>query len=192
MHICATGSPPRTIPRPRRAERFAFAGGGIAADFSKNRITDRHPEAARATRARSGRRKRRDAMFAGEVVNPTEGRAASTPRCAQAARARRSITQVQAERARRWPRSPTRCASGAWTGYTGKRIRHVVNIGIGGSDLGPKMVVHALHHLATPEIATHFVSNVGRRRSLQRDAADRSRRDARHHRFEDLHHAPKP
>src|SRR6201999_1983365 len=49
---------------------------------------------------------------------------------------------------------------GQWTGYSGKRIRHVVNIGIGGSDLGPKMVVHALHHLASKELDTHFVSNV--------------------------------
>jgi len=50
--------------------------------------------------------------------------------------------------------------SGTWTGHTGKRIRHVINIGIGGSDLGPKMVTHALRHVATRDISMHFVSNV--------------------------------
>ncbi|MEX3760470.1 glucose-6-phosphate isomerase [Paraburkholderia phenoliruptrix] len=150
---------PENDPAPTRAERFAFAGGGLAADFSKNRITDETLKLLVQLAREAGVEKRRDAMFAGDVVNPTEGRAALHT----ALRARSPDapfhTQVEAERAK-MAAFAEEVRSGAWTGYTGKRIRHVVNIGIGGSDLGPKMVVHALHHLATPEIATHFVSNV--------------------------------
>jgi glucose-6-phosphate isomerase len=67
--------------------------------------------------------------------------------------------EVTAEKAR-MAAFATQVREGKWTGYTGKRIRHIVNIGIGGSDLGPKMVAHALKHLSSPELATHFVSNV--------------------------------
>jgi len=150
---------PGNDPAPTRAERFAFAGGGLAADFSKNRITDETLKLLVQLAREAGVEKRRDAMFAGEVVNPTEGRAALHT-ALRASNANAPFhAQVQAERAK-MAAFAEQVRSGAWTGYTGKRIRHVVNIGIGGSDLGPKMVVHALHHLATPEIATHFVSNV--------------------------------
>jgi glucose-6-phosphate isomerase len=146
-------------PAPTRAERFAFAGGGIAADFSKNRITDETLKLLVQLAREAGVEKRRDAMFAGEVVNPTEGRAALHTALRASNPNAPFHQQVQAERAK-MAAFADQVRSGAWTGYTGKRIRHVVNIGIGGSDLGPKMVVHALHHLATPEITTHFVSNV--------------------------------
>jgi glucose-6-phosphate isomerase len=144
---------------PTRAERFTFEGGGLVADFSKNRITDETVGLLVALAREAGVEKRRDAMFAGEIVNPTEGRAALHT----ALRATRADApyhaEVTAERAK-MAAFAERVRSGAWTGYTGKRIRHVVNIGIGGSDLGPKMVVHALAHLAHPEIASYFVSNV--------------------------------
>ncbi|WP_144107799.1 glucose-6-phosphate isomerase [Paraburkholderia sp. BCC1886] len=150
---------PENDPAPTRAERFAFAGGGLAADFSKHRITDDTLKLLVQLAREAGVEKRRDAMFAGEIVNPTEGRAvlhtalrATDPKAPFHA-------EVQAERAK-MAAFAEQVRSGAWTGYTGKRIRYVVNIGIGGSDLGPKMVVHALHHLATPDITTHFVSNV--------------------------------
>ena len=158
MHICATGRS-RNDPAPTRAERFAFAGGGIAADFSKNRITDETLKLLVQLAREAGVEKRRDAMFAGEVVNPTEGRAALHTALRASNPNAPFHQQVQAERAK-MAAFADQVRSGAWTGYTGKHIRHVVNIGIGGSDLGPKMVVHALHHLATPEITTHFVSNV--------------------------------
>ncbi|MDR6423023.1 glucose-6-phosphate isomerase [Paraburkholderia phenoliruptrix] len=150
---------PENDPAPTRAERFAFAGGGLAADFSKNRITDETLKLLVQLAREAGVEKRRDAMFAGDVVNPTEGRAALHTALRAKSPSAPFHTQVEAERAK-MAAFAEEVRSGAWTGYTGKRIRHVVNIGIGGSDLGPKMVVHALHHLATPEIATHFVSNV--------------------------------
>ncbi|MDG0024251.1 glucose-6-phosphate isomerase [Trinickia sp. Y13] len=144
---------------PTRAERLTIEGGGLVADFSKNRITDETLRLLAALADEAGVAARRDAMFAGEVVNPTEGRAAlhTALRATQADAPFHA--QIAAERAK-MADFAERVRSGAWTGYTGKRIRHIVNIGIGGSDLGPKMVVHALDHLAHPEIASYFVSNV--------------------------------
>ena len=144
---------------PTRAERFTLAGAGLAADFSKNRITDRTLELLAQLAREAGVEKRRDAMFAGVVVNPTEGRAALHTALRTADPDAPFHAQVQSARTK-MAAFADQVRSGAWTGYTGKPIRHVVNIGIGGSDLGPKMVVHALHHLAAPEITTHFVSNV--------------------------------
>ena len=144
---------------PTRAERLTIEGGGLVADFSKNRITDETLRLLTALADEAGVAARRDAMFGGEVVNPTEGRAAlhTALRATQADAPFHA--QIAAERAK-MADFAERVRSGAWTGYSGKRIRHVVNIGIGGSDLGPKMVVHALDHLAHPEIASYFVSNV--------------------------------
>ncbi|TCG05877.1 glucose-6-phosphate isomerase [Paraburkholderia steynii] len=150
---------PENDPAPTRADRFTLAGGGLAADFSKNRITDETLKLLVQLAREANVEKRRDAMFAGDIVNPTEGRAvlhtalrASNPNAP-------FYGKIQAERAK-MAAFADKVRSGEWKGYTGKRIRYVVNIGIGGSDLGPKMVVHALHHLATPDITTHFVSNV--------------------------------
>jgi glucose-6-phosphate isomerase len=144
---------------PTRAERFTIAGGGLVADFSKHRIVDKTLELLVALAREAGIPARRDAMFAGEIVNPTESR----PALHTALRATRLDApfhaQVAAERAK-MAAFAERVRSGAWTGHTGKRIRHIVNIGIGGSDLGPKMVVHALAHLADPQLSTYFVSNV--------------------------------
>ncbi|MBB5442522.1 MULTISPECIES: glucose-6-phosphate isomerase [unclassified Paraburkholderia] len=150
---------PENDPAPTRAERFTFAGGGLSADFSKHRITDETLQLLVQLAREAGVEKRRDAMFAGEVVNPTEGRPALHTALRATDPKAPFFAEVQAER-KKMAAFAEQVRSGAWTGYTGKRIRHVVNIGIGGSDLGPKMVVHALHHLATPEISTHFVSNV--------------------------------
>ncbi|MBV8262009.1 MAG: glucose-6-phosphate isomerase [Paraburkholderia sp.] len=150
---------PANDPAPTRAERFTFAGAGLAADFSKNRITDATLKLLLQLAREAGVEARRDAMFKGEVVNPTEGR----PALHTALRATEADApfhaQILAERAK-MAKFADAVRGGAWTGYTGKRIRHVVNIGIGGSDLGPKMVVHALKHLELPEITSHFVSNV--------------------------------
>ncbi|MBN3806640.1 glucose-6-phosphate isomerase [Paraburkholderia sp. Ac-20336] len=150
---------PENDPAPTRAERFTFGGGGLAADFSKHRITDETLKLLVQLAREAGVEKRRDAMFAGEAVNPTEGRAALHTALRATDPNAPFFAEVQAERAK-MAAFAEQVRNGQWTGYTGKRIRHVVNIGIGGSDLGPKMVVHALHHLATPEIDTHFVSNV--------------------------------
>jgi glucose-6-phosphate isomerase len=150
---------PENDPAPTRAERFTYTGGGLAADFSKNRITDETLKLLVQLAREAGVEKRRDAMFAGEIVNPTEHRAvlhtalrATDPKAPFNA-------QVMAEKAK-MAAFATQVRDGKWTGYTGKRIRHIVNIGIGGSDLGPKMVAHALKHLSSPDISAHFVSNV--------------------------------
>lgn len=150
---------PQNDPAPTRAERFTFSGGGLAADFSKNRITDETlrllVQLAREARVEA----RRDAMFAGEIVNPTEGRAALHTALRATDPHAPFHAQVSAERAK-MATFARAVRSGTWTGHTGKRIRHVINIGIGGSDLGPKMVTHALRHVATRDISMHFVSNV--------------------------------
>ncbi|CAM2174054.1 Glucose-6-phosphate isomerase [Paraburkholderia sacchari] len=150
---------PANDPAPTRAERYTYAGGGLAADFSKNRINDATLKLLVQLAREAGVEKRRDAMFAGEVVNPTEGRAALHTALRATEPNAPFHAQILAEKAK-MAKFADAVRSGAWTGYTGKRIRHVVNIGIGGSDLGPKMVVHALKHLETPEISSHFVSNV--------------------------------
>ncbi|QBQ97539.1 glucose-6-phosphate isomerase [Paraburkholderia pallida] len=150
---------PANDPAPTRAERYTYTGGGLGADFSKNRINDATLKLLVQLAREAGVEKRRDAMFAGEVVNPTEGRAALHTALRATEPDAPFHAQIAAERAK-MAKFADAVRSGAWTGYTGKRIRHVVNIGIGGSDLGPKMVVHALKHLETPEIHSHFVSNV--------------------------------
>ena len=150
---------PANDPAPTRAERYTYTGGGLGADFSKNRINDTTLKLLTQLAGEAGVEKRRDAMFAGEVVNPTEGRAALHTALRAIEPNAPFHAQILAEKAR-MAKFADAVRSGAWTGYTGKRIRHVVNIGIGGSDLGPKMVVHALKHLETPEIQSHFVSNV--------------------------------
>jgi glucose-6-phosphate isomerase len=150
---------PENDPAPTRAERFTLAGGGLAADFSKNRITDETLKLLVQLAREANVEKRRDAMFAGDIVNPTEGRAVLHTALRATNPNAPFYGKIQAERAK-MAAFADKVRSGEWKGYTGKRIRYVVNIGIGGSDLGPKMVVHALHHLATPDITTHFVSNV--------------------------------
>ena len=150
---------PENDTAPTRAERYTFAGGGLAVDFSKNRITDDTLKLLVQLAREAGVEKRRDAMFAGEIVNPTEGRAALHTALRATDPQAPFHAEIKAERAK-MAAFADQLRSGAWTGYTGKRIRHVVNIGIGGSDLGPKMVAHALQHLSTPDISTHFVSNV--------------------------------
>ncbi|WP_087044364.1 glucose-6-phosphate isomerase [Caballeronia ptereochthonis] len=150
---------PQNDTAPTRAERLTFEGGGLTIDFSKNRVNDETLKLLIQLAEEAGVTKRRDAMFRGDIVNVTEHRAVlHTALRAQSPDAP-FYSQVQAEKAKMAAFSD-KVRDGSWKGYTGKRIRHVVNIGIGGSDLGPKMVVHALHHLASKELDTHFVSNV--------------------------------
>ncbi|MEX3612033.1 MAG: glucose-6-phosphate isomerase [Burkholderia sp.] len=157
---------PDNDPAPTRAERFTVAGGGLAIDFSKNRITNATLKLLVQLAREAGVEARRDAMFAGEVVNPTEGRAALHTALRASSPDAPFHAQVLAER-KKMATFAGQVRDGRWAGYTGKRIRHMINIGIGGSDLGPKMVVHALDHLATRELSCAFVSNV--------DGADLSR-----------------
>lgn len=153
---------PENDPAPTRAERFTFEGAGLVIDFSKNLITDTTLQLLTQLSRETGLETWRDAMFAGKIVNPTEGRAAlhTALRASEEEAPSAEIhAEIRAERAK-MATFANAVRDGAWTGYSGARIRHVINVGIGGSDLGPRMVVHALHPFAAPEPEIHFVSNV--------------------------------
>ncbi|MGI4814336.1 MAG: glucose-6-phosphate isomerase [Janthinobacterium lividum] len=142
-----------------RAERFTVAGAGLTIDFSKNRITEATLALLVSLAEVSDVAKARDAMFAGEIVNVTERRAALHVALRDTAPDAPFAADVAAAKAK-MAAFAIQVRDDKWLGYTGKPIRHVINIGIGGSDLGPKMVCHALEHLAKPDLSMHFVSNV--------------------------------
>jgi glucose-6-phosphate isomerase len=150
---------PQNDTKPTRAERLTFDGGGISIDFSKNRITEATLKLLVELAQQAKVAEKRDAVFAGDIVNVTEHRAVLHTALRSTDDNSPFQKEIRAEKAK-MAAFANKVRDGSWTGFTGKRIRHVVNIGIGGSDLGPKMVVHALQHLALPEIKTHFVSNV--------------------------------
>ena len=150
---------------PGRFEKFSLRLGDILFDYSKNRVTEKTMALLLELARQAGVEARRDAMFAGEKINRTEDRAVL--HVALRNRANRPIlvdgADVMPEVNRVLKQMRDFCAkvhSGAWTGYTGKKITDVVNIGIGGSDLGPQMATLALAHYAVPGITAHFVSNV--------------------------------
>jgi glucose-6-phosphate isomerase len=150
---------------PRRVERMALDGAGIHLDYSKNRIVQETVERLLALARATGLPERIAAMFRGEEINLTEGRAALHVALRAA---RGSVISVRGENV--VPRVHAvleamddfvgRVRSGAWRGHTGKPVRNVVNIGIGGSDLGPRMATEALRHYADRELESRFVSNV--------------------------------
>jgi glucose-6-phosphate isomerase len=150
---------------PGRAGRFAVEGAGLFLDYSKNRITDETMRLLVALAEERGVAARRDAMFRGEKINSTEGRAVlhvalRAPRDTRiVVDGKDVVPEVQAVLDRMADFSE-RVRSGAWKGHTGKRIRNVVNIGIGGSDLGPVMAYEALRHYSERAMRFRFVSNV--------------------------------
>jgi len=150
---------------PKRVERFTAEAASIYLDYSKNRITDETLQLLLQLAESSGLRERIDAMFRGEKINVTEQRAVLHV----ALRAPKDeviivdgenvVPQVHAVLDKMASFS-NRVRSGAWTGYTGKRIRNIVNIGIGGSDLGPHMAYEALKYYSDRSLTARFVSNV--------------------------------
>ncbi len=150
---------------PGRAERLALEAVGFHFDYSKHRITDETLRLLLKLAAESGLRGRIDAMFRGEKVNTSEGRAAL--HVALRAPRERSIeldgvdvvAQVHAV-LDRMISFAERVRGGAWLGHTGERIRNIVNLGIGGSDLGPAMACEALRHYSDRSLELRFVSNV--------------------------------
>jgi glucose-6-phosphate isomerase len=150
---------------PARAERFAVEGAGIYFDYSKNRITEETVRLLVKLAGECNLRGRIDAMFRGEKINPTEKR----PALHVALRAPRTeaifvdgedvVPEVHAVLDRMADFSDL-IRSGEWKGHTGKRIRNVINIGIGGSDLGPVMAYEALRHYSMRDMTFRFVSNV--------------------------------
>ena len=150
---------------PGRAERFTLNAAGWTLDYSKNRITPalmrRLVELAEA----SDLKRWIDAMFAGEAINETEGRAVlhtalrNPPDRPVFVNGKDVIPEVHAV-LDAMSAFADRVRKGQWLGHTGKRIKYVVNIGIGGSDLGPAMACQALKPFAKRSLAMHFVSNI--------------------------------
>jgi glucose-6-phosphate isomerase len=148
-----------------RGERLTLDAEGIYLDYSKNRITDETLRLLLDLAAERGVAARRDAMFAGEHINVTEDRAVLHVALRAPAGA---VIEVDCENVvpevhevlDRMSAFSHRVRSGEWTGHTGKRIRNVVNIGIGGSDLGPVMAYEALRHYSHRDLTFRFVSNV--------------------------------
>ena len=150
---------------PRRGKRLTAEAVGIYLDYSKNRITDQTLELLFQLAEESGLRARIDAMFRGEKINITENRAVlhvalRAPRgAAILVDGENVVPQVHAV-LDKMAEFSNRVRSGAWKGHTGKRIRNVINIGIGGSDLGPVMAYEALKHYSDRTMTFRFVSNV--------------------------------
>jgi glucose-6-phosphate isomerase len=150
---------------PKRGERMTVEAVGLYLDYSKNRITDETLKLLLQLADESGLRGRIDAMFRGEKINVTENRAVlhvalRAPRGASIVfDGENVVPQVHAVLDKMADFS-NRVRSGAWKGHTGKPIRNVINIGIGGSDLGPVMAYEALKHYSERAMTFGFVSNV--------------------------------
>src|SRR5215831_7529715 len=150
---------------PTRGQRMAIEAVSLYLDYSKNRITDETLRLLLQLAEESGLRARIDAMFSGEKINITEKRAVLHT----ALRAHKDasilvdginvVPEVHVVLDRMADFS-NRVRSGEWKGHTGKRIRNVINIGIGGSDLGPVMAYEALRHYSRRDMTFRFVSNV--------------------------------
>ena len=148
-----------------RGERLTAEGAGLFVDYSKNRVTDETMRLLRDLAEACGVRERRDAMFRGDAINVTEHRSVLHI-ALRASRDERIVVngedvvpEVHAV-LDRMTAFAERVRDGAWKGHTGKRIRNVINIGIGGSDLGPVMAYEALRYYARRDMTFRFVSNV--------------------------------
>jgi glucose-6-phosphate isomerase len=150
---------------PARGERLTAEAAGVYLDYSKNRITDETLKLLVQLAEESGLRERIDAMFRGDKINLTENRAVlhvalRAPKGAVIeVDGQNIVPQVHAV-LDRMAEFTNRIRSGAWKGHTGKPIRNVVNLGIGGSDLGPVMAYEALKHYSEHSFTFRFVSNV--------------------------------
>ena len=149
----------------KRFEKFSLKFSDILLDYSKHRITDETLPLLFQMAREAKIEEWRDHMFAGEKINITEGRAvlhtalrnrANTPVFVDGKDVMPEVNAVLAQ----MRAFSDKVRDGSWVGYTGKRITDVINIGIGGSDLGPVMVCDALTPYARPDIRMHFVSNI--------------------------------
>jgi glucose-6-phosphate isomerase len=148
-----------------RGEQFVVEGAGLYLDYSKNRVTQETISLLLQLADECGLRAKIDAMFRGDKINITENRAVLhvALRAPQGATINVDGVNVVPEVHAVLDKMATfseRVRSGAWTGHTGKRIRNVINIGIGGSDLGPVMAYEALKHYSERSMTFRFVSNV--------------------------------
>jgi glucose-6-phosphate isomerase len=148
-----------------RGERLVAEGPGLYLDYSKNRITDETVRLLVALAEQSGLRERTEAMFRGDRINVSDNRpvlhvALRMPKGTSLVVGGVNVVDQVHEVLDRMSAFTERIRSGEWKGHTGKPIRNVVNIGIGGSDLGPVMAYEALRHYSTREMTFRFVSNV--------------------------------
>jgi len=148
-----------------RGKRLTAEGAGIYLDYSKNRITDETLTLLVELAVQLGLRERIDAMFSGEKINVSEGRAVlhvalRAPRDAVITVDGRNVVPEVHVVLDKMAGFANRVRGGDWKGHTGKRIRNVINIGIGGSDLGPVMAYEALRHYSERSMTFRFVSNV--------------------------------
>ncbi|MFF5721110.1 glucose-6-phosphate isomerase [Streptomyces buecherae] len=150
---------------PTRGERYALQVGDLYLDYSKHLVTDETLRLLRALAAASGVAELRDAMFRGDKINVTEGRsvlhtALRAPLSKVVESDGENVVPAVHAVLTKMATFSDRVRSGDWTGHTGKRIRTVVNIGIGGSDLGPAMAYDALRAYSARHLDFRFVSNV--------------------------------
>jgi glucose-6-phosphate isomerase len=150
---------------PKRGERMVAEAVGLYFDYSKNRVTDETLRLLIQLAKESGLRERIDAMFRGDKINITENRAVlhvalRAPRDASILVDGKNVVPEVHAVLDRMADFSMRVRSGEWKGHTGKRIRNVINIGIGGSDLGPVMAYEALKHYSDRSMTFRFVSNI--------------------------------
>ena len=150
---------------PDRGERMAVEAARLYLDYSKNRVTDETIDLLARLADESGLTERREAMFRGEHINATEDRpvlhvALRMPRDRSLIVGGEDVVRQVHEVLDRMGAFAGRVRSGEWRGHTGEPIRNIVNIGIGGSDLGPVMAYEALRHYSQRELTFRFVSNV--------------------------------
>src|SRR5271165_4281202 len=150
---------------PKRGQRLALEAVGLYLDYSKNRVTDETLNLLLQLAEESGLRARIDAMFSGEKINITENRAVlhvalRAPKGASILVDGKNVVPEVHAVLDKMAAFSNRVRSGTWQGHTGKRIRNVVNIGIGGSDLGPVMAYEALRHYSERSMNFRFVSNI--------------------------------
>ncbi|HEX5998337.1 MAG TPA: glucose-6-phosphate isomerase [Hyphomicrobiaceae bacterium] len=150
---------------PNRGEKLAVEAAGVYLDYSKNRITDETLHLLMQLAREAGLQDRIEAMFRGDRINVSEDRsvlhvALRAPRGASIMHDGRNVVPEVHAVLDKMAGFADRVRTGAWTGHTGKRIHNVINIGIGGSDLGPVMAYEALRHYSDRAMTFRFVSNV--------------------------------
>jgi glucose-6-phosphate isomerase len=150
---------------PKRGQRLALDAVGLYLDYSKNRVNDQTLKLLLQLAEESGLRERTNAMFSGEKINITEKRAVlhialRAPKTETILVDGKNVVPDVHAVLDKLAAFADRVRSGAWKGHTGKRIRNVINVGIGGSDLGPVMAYEALRHYSQRDMTFRFVSNV--------------------------------
>ena len=150
---------------PKRGERLAVEAAGLYFDYSKHRVTDETVRLLLALADEAGLRGRIDAMFRGDKINLTEKRAVlhvalRAPRGASIGVDGDDVVPKVHAVLDRMADFSARIRGGAWKGHTGKPVRNIINIGIGGSDLGPVMAYEAMRHYSDRNLTVRFVSNV--------------------------------